>query len=589
MPLRRSTSEETLYRQMVDEAADAIFLFDSAGRITYANCALTKLLGYSSRGIVGVALSHLFDLPSGTGWPKDFSKLTRRHSPRATCEANPKGRSAIQVDLRIRRLDTQHCLGIARDVSKDIALAEHDRRQTAYYRSLFRNNISGVLVLGENLRITSANHALTTLLKCAERDLVGHTLIEFVDAPSQDLAKRMLYDMQHLRSFNARYRKGLRLQLKRSDGSAVILQSAFSAIGDGVVRFRQGIGIFTDVTEELRLRDERDEQARFNATLIAHAPICIMVTDPLGRILQINPALEQLTGFRQRDVRGKTGWDSGLMHDDDKPGSMQRYKELLIGATPRTTALLRLHTKRDGIKLVETFSTLVRKPTGEPAFIVLTGNDVTEQKRLEAEIVHAAEAEQRRLGHDLHDGVGQVLTGVLSLSEALQSDLPPALQGELGRIRDLIREAIQQVRSLSHGLSPGAVKHRPLADSLLWLTQSVSNKYVRCHFETDGGVTLASHDAETQLYRVAQEAVQNAFRHAQPKNVTVVLKKIGTSLGLLEIADDGIGLKHCKSKNPEGMGLRVMRYRINLLGGTFELRKGIGGGTVVACQFSCLH
>lgn len=581
--IRRS---EALYRQIVDEAGDGIFLFDAQGAIHFANRFAERMLGYIKGGLRGQSLWQVFKLPPRGPLPRDLRKLPRTKLPRVACAANRRDGKRLDVDLRVHRLSEDRFVGIARDVSREMAQAELSRQQAGYYRGLFRNNTSGVVEFDSDLRITAINPALASMLKRPERDLVGQRLPDFI-APEGASEAMMIFDeMRQDRRFNTRHRSGVQLRLQCKDGTTLLVQSALTAISSDTTLLARGIGIFTDITEEHRYRQERDEAARFNEALLQDAPVCIVVADAHGIILRVNPAFEELTGFRQREVVGKSGWDTGLLDDDQRQGSLGRFHELLGGASS-TQSLLRIFTKKDGIRIVETHTTLTRSADGKPQRFIITGMDVTEQKRLEAEVINVAEQEQMRLGNDLHDGVGQTLTGILSLSEALESDLQGEAQRELGRIRQLVSDAVQQVRELSHGMTPGAVKHRGLGASLRLMLERLSSSRLQCECHCEFEPEFSNPDAATHLFRIAQEAVSNAIKHGRPKKISICLRRSNGNRGLMEIHDDGAGIKVSKAARAEGIGIRVMRYRIGLLGGTFSIANQQGGGTVVSCHFSC--
>ena len=586
-PMNSFRRKADLYGQMVNEAGDSIFLFDEKGDIIYANRHAEKVLGYRKNELNGKSLWKVFDIPRKCQIPRDLTALNKGSTPRVSCAQNGKDGRSLNADLRMRRLAQNRFLGIARDLSREAELAEANQRQAAYYRGLFQNNTSGVAVFDEKQILTAANHALVTLLKYSQKELVGKPLIDLVPPECQEEAREVFNRMQRDRRFNRLFKKGVKLTLRRKDGRDVFVQAALSAISDGVVLFSQGIAIFTDITEEHKIRKERDEQARFTEALVNEAPTSIVVMNPAGVILRVNPAVEELTGFSARKLVGKSIWESGLMDPDQEAASNARFRDLLSGES-RVNATLRIFTKAGGTKTVEAQSTAARSPTGEVLCIVTTAMDVTEQRRLEAEVIKIAEAEQMRIGHDLHDGVGQVLTGIMSLTEALEYQLEGDALLEATRIRELVKEAIQQVRELSHGLSPGAVKLRGLAGSLRLLADRLNNKLLECTCNFEIEPRLGNPEAETHLFRIAQEAINNAVRHGKPKHITIFLKAGQGDQCLMEIQDDGVGIGVKKPRQREGIGIRVMRYRANLMGGEFSIGQLDGGGTSVLCSFPCV-
>ena len=206
---------------------------------------------------------------------------------------------------------------------------------------------------------------------------------------------------------------------------------------------------------------------------------------------------------------------------------------------------------------------------------------------LESEVIKAVEQEKMRIGNDLHDGIGQMLTGILSLTEALESELQGITRKEAGRIRELVRDTIQQVRALSHGLSSASVLHRGLVASLRQLARNTCHAGLKCEFKCSRAPKFKGKEAWVNLFRIAQESVSNAIKHGRPKCIIILLQRKSDHQGLMLIQDDGKGMKHCKTKKSEGVGIPVIQHRINLLGGKLAIKSRAGGGTVVSCHFPC--
>jgi len=586
VPYEEIVKREVLYRQMVDDAGDGILQFDSRGAIYYANRCLERLLGFKKDELRGVTVWQIFELRREGKSLIDLRELVRSQSTRLTCQARRLGGGQVVMDLRVRCLDKDRYLGIARDMTHEMLHAESSRQQAAYYRGLFINNTSGVAVLDGKLRITAINRALSSLLKFSEKELVGSTLIDLIAQESLVEAQHTLSLMSNDRRFNAKHRSGVKFTLRSKDNRLIQVQTGLTAIGDADEICRQGIAIFTDITEEQRFRRERDDQAQFNEALLANTPAAILVSDPRGLILDVNPAVTKLTGFPRKHFIGKHGYESGLLDEEQIRSSRKRMAALLAGAA-QVNSTLRIFTRKGGTRIVETQSTAARRPNGEVACIIITAMDVTEQKRLETEVIKVAEQEQMRIGNDLHDGVGQMLTGIMSLTEALETSLNGELKDEAVRIRELVRDTIQQVRQMSHGLSPAAVKHRGLASSLQLLGDSLRSKRLECVTHLDWEPTFKNAEAETHLFRVAQEAVSNAIRHGKPTSIAVSLRHEKGDTGLMEIEDNGVGISATKAGRSDGIGIRVMRYRIGLIGGDFKIARRPEGGTRVTCRFSC--
>ncbi len=212
-----------------------------------------------------------------------------------------------------------------------------------------------------------------------------------------------------------------------------------------------------------------------------------------------------------------------------------------------------------------------------------------DQLRLEREVIDAAERERQRIGHELHDGVGQQLTAALMATNGLQGDLQdaaPELAAKMDLVGKQLRGAIASVRGLSHGLAPVPLWASGLEDALRALAEVTARcSSVRCVFECPHRVEVRDEAVSANLYRITQEAVSNALKHAAPSEIRIGLERRGDMI-VLEIDDDGAGLPE---RMPEsgGMGLRVMRHRAEILGGRMEQGAPPAGGTRIAVHVMC--
>ncbi len=209
-----------------------------------------------------------------------------------------------------------------------------------------------------------------------------------------------------------------------------------------------------------------------------------------------------------------------------------------------------------------------------------------EQLRLEREVLEISESERRRIGQDLHDGLGQQLTAASMTTNALVGALKtdaPALAERGEDIGRQLREAIAETRSLSHGLAPVALVDDGLMGALLLLAEGTSRSgAVRCVFECTKPVCVTDAQMAGHLYRIAQEAVNNALKHAASSEIRIGLEQRDGWL-LLEVDDDGEGFSESSLPN-DGIGLRVMRYRVQLIGGDLEIASAPAGGTRICCR-----
>ena len=216
--------------------------------------------------------------------------------------------------------------------------------------------------------------------------------------------------------------------------------------------------------------------------------------------------------------------------------------------------------------------------------------DVSERKQLERAILQAVNREQYRIGNDLHDGLGQELTGIAlmlrGVAGRLTSEYPPILP-EIEGITRLVNNAIESTRALARGLSPVNLERGGLQDALEGLAMHAAELYgvqIVCTHRVKTtrplGAELANH-----LYRIAQEAVRNAVRHGQARTIRLHLHGARAKVRLT-VTDDGIGMP-VDAVDAAGMGLKIMRYRARILGGEVRFERAEPQGTRIVCE--CPH
>lgn len=306
-----------------------------------------------------------------------------------------------------------------------------------------------------------------------------------------------------------------------------------------------------------------------------------------GRITDVNAFLVQLLGRSRSEFLGKQLWEIGLFQDVEK--SKSAFRELQRDGYIRYDDLP-LETWDGRYIDVEFVSNSYK--AGGVRVIQCNIRDITERKHGEVEkaILETIEEEQRRIGQDLHDGLCQQLTGVALIAKALAHklvDVAPNESVEAAEISELINRAIDQTRDLARGLSPVEIEVAGLTPALQKFAATIERFYkISCVFTYDELSPLRYPYAPflaTHLYRIVQEAVNNAIQHGKAKHVVITLTAVHDR-GMLTIQDDGIGLPSGAEEKP-GMGLRSMRYRGRMIGARFKVCQEPSGGTVVTCSF----
>jgi signal transduction histidine kinase len=209
-------------------------------------------------------------------------------------------------------------------------------------------------------------------------------------------------------------------------------------------------------------------------------------------------------------------------------------------------------------------------------------------QRLEREIIEISEREQRRMGHDLHDGLCQYFAAVGCAAASLELDLTSAGMHEeaavAGELTELLEQGVVQIRDLARGLVPVQMDQAGIAAALEQLAASVARlQNVACVFVQDGDAILRAPAVATHLYRIAQEAIHNAIRHGGAQRIQIHLRTMGNT-ATLRVIDDGSGISKT-NQGSKGMGLNIMSYRARLVGGDLTISAPSTGGTMVSCTF----
>jgi signal transduction histidine kinase len=225
--------------------------------------------------------------------------------------------------------------------------------------------------------------------------------------------------------------------------------------------------------------------------------------------------------------------------------------------------------------------------TEEGVLVSSAIRDITERKRLEKTILEISTREQRRIGQDLHDGLGQHLTGIAFMSKVqeqklMEKNLPEA--GDAAKIVNLVNQAIHKTRELARGLLPVVSEAEGLMSALEQWAGEVQDLFaVSCRFQCLSPVLIHDDTVATHLYYIAQEAVNNAIKHGHARQIVIRLAAVRNQ-GALTIQDDGCGIGNIVP-GKKGVGLHLMNYRARMVGGSLEVQRVGGGGTTVTCLF----
>jgi signal transduction histidine kinase len=213
--------------------------------------------------------------------------------------------------------------------------------------------------------------------------------------------------------------------------------------------------------------------------------------------------------------------------------------------------------------------------------------EMAERRRLDQEIARVADRERRRLGHDLHDTLGQHLTGTALAAQVLKEKLAARSAPETGEAEKVVRcveEGIDLTRNLARGFFSPELEAEGLVMALQNLADTVTERFgIGCVLHSDELIPIRDSTVANQLYQIAQEAVTNSVKHAAARQIDICLEMEGPEL-CLSIVDDGVGFPD--KPQSEGLGLHLMRHGATLSGATFDIRRNGRRGTIATCRLA---
>lgn len=356
---------------------------------------------------------------------------------------------------------------------------------------------------------------------------------------------------------------------------------------------------FIDIT----WRTQAEAESRRLATVLRDSNDAVIVFDLDGNILNWNRGAEKSYGYSQFAARKMNIRD--ILPPDRAAEFPDMQARIERGQACDSFESQRV-TKQGGILDVWLTATSLTDNSGRPVAVATTERDMTlhkqrerelarqnhelaermvERGRLQHEILEIAGREQRRIGQDLHDDIGQEVTGATLMADTLATSLTRREVPEARTASELVntlQRIAQNVQRIARGLNPVDIDGHGLMVALHELTQRTGElPGIQCTFECPSPVLFRNNQVATDLFRIAQESITNALKHGHAGKIVVHLEQHDDAC-TLQIRDDGVGFSS-PDKEHQGMGVRIMQYRANLIGGKFSIEHPTEHGTVVTC------
>jgi PAS domain S-box-containing protein len=447
------------------------------------------------------------------------------------------------------------------------ALAESEDK----YRRMFETISDAAFVFeGESRRLVEVNEAALRLY--------GYTREEFLQLTHAAITAEPEDSEATIRLALAGVAPRIPLRFHRKkDGTVFPVEiSASTFIFQGRP---MACGIIRDITARRQAEEILRRREQELADFFAESPLGLLWVGPDGSILRVNQAELEMLGRTGEEVCER---QVSELHADAKAAA-DLLSRLARGETVQHYRSRLRHKNGTHKEVLIDANGLWEK--GQLVHSRWFTRDITRRVELEREILAISEREQRRLGQDLHDDLCQQLAGVEFLSQRLASDLAresPARAVQAREIAQMVQRAMTQTRELSRGLAPVRLEAEGLAEALRELAAGTRRVFrCDCRFRCDPPADVGDHTMAIHLYRIAQEAVSNALKHGRARGIELSLAVKGHSV-TLAVRDNGAGLPR-EMSNPKGIGLRIMHYRAEVIGGSLVVRRHPRGGTLVVC------
>jgi PAS domain S-box-containing protein len=468
------------------------------------------------------------------------------------------------------------------------ALRESEERLTKAFRS-----IPDALTISrlEDGKIVEVNNSWHKVFGYSREEVIGKSSLAlnlFADSADRQRAIALIREQGFVHDFE--------LQMRPKSGA---LRTAILSIELLEIQGEQYmLTVAQDLTERKQVEGALRESEQHYRTLVEAAPDVVYVITADGTLASLNPAFERISGWPRTDWIGKPFLP--LIHPDDQALAMETLQQVLRGETPPVYRLRIL--SKTGDYLVGEFTSTPHIEQGRIVGELGIARDITERMRanedlrasheqlraLAAHLQTVREEERLGLARELHDELGQGLTALQIDLTWLDGQLRTVGPAELPALRDKVvamvprtEHLIETTQTISSSLRPGVLDDLGLVAAIEWLAADFEKRTgLACVAMLPADDITLDLARAVALFRIVQEAQTNVIRHAKASRVEVRLRVTGGEL-VLEVEDNGQGMALQQAADPKSLGLRSMRERAAVFGGTIDIQSEAGRGTIL--------
>ncbi|MEJ7911658.1 MAG: PAS domain S-box protein, partial [Chitinophagaceae bacterium] len=580
---------ELHYRSLIEQAIDAIYITDPFMKFTEVNPSGCLLLNYTREEFLQLDITDILFEANEVDKPFDVSELIEKKQIWYEGALKKKDGSVVEVELSGKMLENGSFIFFARAIGE---------RKTAERLITFRAQLLNTI--GQAVMATDLNGHLIFWNKAAEltfgwtsEEALGRTVRDLL--PAQNATGEMPDDIMHLNKGSSWSGEFL---VKRKDGHNFPIYITNAPTLDQNSLLSGIIGVSTDIAErkrtEYQLQMNQQQLAVIYNTV---ADIIFLISVEVGgrfKFISVNHAFLSATGLSADQIEGQyadnvipaTSWDfvrsnylkaielNKTIRWEEESEYPSGIKTGLVSLTPV------LDDKGTAISLVGSVHDIsdIKKAEQE----LKTSNK--ELHTLSAHLQNIREEERMQIARDIHDELGQQLTGLkmeISLLVKKLNVREETMQQKTASIINLIDDTVKSVRKISSNLRPSLLDDLGLIAALEWYSEEVEERSgLQVDFRSATPEPILSASTATALFRIYQEVLTNTMRHAKASHVTGVLR-INNNCLILEVKDDGQGMDLSKAESSKTLGLLGIKERTFLLGGKYELMSNVGQGTEI--------
>lgn len=623
--LRALERQTRVFDTALSSIADFAYLFDKEGRFAFANRALANFLQRTPESMVGKSFSDL-------GYPRALAEKLQRQIREVfetkeivrdeTPFVSPAGEAGYYeyIFRPVSGADgsVETVVGSTRDITERKRAEEAFRESEQRFRAMFEQAHVGIAQIATNGEFIAVNPGACAIGGYAEEELLGMKADDVTypdDLPrEQELTRKLLQGEIPDFTLEKRY--------VRKDGDIVWANMTATLVRDAAGNPLYILAIVEAIGERKKVEERLRGSEELYRLLVEGTPdYAMFLLDPENRITYWSAGAEKVFGWGAKEAIGKTG-ELIFTPEDRAQGAVER--ELGIARAEGAAPDRRWHLRKDGSRFwadgvmrrvdgndgeLRGFAKIARDASDQRRIedelryardefeqrvvertsdLMATNNELertmAQRAELERELLEISEREKRRIGDDLHDMVCQELTATalfLKSSATKLAKTSPDASATLNESAQIVNRNVGLTRDLARGLQPAELHASGLREALKALaTRACETSEIKCHFKAARGVRVKDDTVALHLYRITQEAVNNAIKHSGAKNILIVLDRNEEHV-CVTVEDDGKGLK--LKKREKGLGLHIMRYRANALGGKLVIERRKRGGTEVRC------